>query len=116
MRALLIALAIALSGPAIARWQPQFSRAPLNIQKWYHDQHNAQGQWCCDKSDGHPYYGNYTVNADGSVVLDLKAGKVKIPSFKVLTGPNPTGHAVWWYSNFYDGSVMTYCFALGPGI
>ena len=82
---------------ALARWNPIYARQPISIQKWYAEQHNSTGQWCCDKNDGHPYFGGYTLNKDGSVTLDLKSGKHVISADKVLTGPNPTGHAVWWY-------------------
>src|SRR6185312_3711177 len=49
--------------------------------EWFRSQHNSEGQWCCDKSDGH----------------DLAGKPHVIPKHMILTGANPTGHAVWWF-------------------
>lgn len=93
---------------AAARWKPDYVSADPKIQAWYHDQHNDKGEWCCDESDGHPFYGAYVLNKDGSVTLVTEKGLHSIPSYKVLKGPNPTGHAVWWFDSNRD-----YCFAPG---
>src|SRR5690348_10331148 len=87
-----VTLAI-LSGPSLAR-DPDglYNNSPY--KKWFTEQHNEQGQWCCDQSDGHPYLDDYTMNQDGSVTL---ANGDKIEAFKVLKGSNPTGHAVAWF-------------------
>lgn len=90
----------------LAKWKPQYAQAPLNIQKWYGSQHNARGGYCCDKADGHAYYDNYQLNKDGSVTL---ANGTHIPQWQVLSGPNPTGHAVWWHNS----DLVSYCFAPG---
>ena len=63
--------------------------------EWFRSQHNSEGQWCCDKSDGHEYDGDYSFNADGSVTVDLAGKPHVIPKHMILTGANPTGHAVW---------------------
>lgn len=85
----------------------KYANAPYH--EWYKEQYNAHGQWCCDKSDGHDYYGTVTFNADGSVTLD---GGHTLPAYMVLKGPNPTGHAVWWYVSNEFGH-RDYCFAPG---
>lgn len=72
---------------------------------WFSSQSNALGQFCCNEADGHPYLGDYILNHDGSVTL---AGGHVIPTEKVLKGPNPTGHAVWWHIDQTD-----YCFSPG---
>ena len=94
-----------LVSPADARWKPEYRNADPGIQAWFKSQHNARGDWCCDQSDGERYDGNYTVNKDGSVTL---ANGHKIFAYMVLTGPNPTGHAIYWHSGEQD-----YCFAPG---
>jgi hypothetical protein len=85
------------------------------------------GQFCCDKSDGHFFYGDYTPNPDGSIDLtDPDDGShYHIDKDYVLTGPNPTGAAIWWYEPVksdpiegYDNegrpmAKWTYCFAPG---
>lgn len=108
---ILLALLATFSRPAHARWKAAYADSPY--ASWYSSQRNAKGQFCCDKSDGHPYYGAYTINKDGSVTLDLgKGGLRQIPSYMVLTGANPTGHAVWWYLETGAGQI-DYCFAPG---
>lgn len=98
--------------PAGARWKPTYATSDPEIQSWYKGQHNAQGQWCCDKSDGHPFFGNYTLNKDGSVTLHLERGDHTLPEYMVIKGPNPTGHAVWWYLDAGD-SHTDFCFSPG---
>ena len=98
--------------PVLARWKPEYAKLPQEVRQWYKQQHNAQGQWCCDESDGHPFFGSYTLNKDGSVTLHLASGTRTLPEYMVLKGPNPTGHAVWWYLD--TGSNHTdFCFAPG---
>lgn len=97
---------------AQARWKPEYAAASPEVQSWIKDQHNAAGQWCCDKSDGHPFYGGYAINADGSVTLQTAAGPRVLPPFIVLKGPNPTGHAIWWYVET-GAEHIDYCFAPG---
>jgi hypothetical protein len=100
------------ASPVLARWKPEYGKADPKIQAWYKGQHNAQGQWCCDEADGHPYFGSYALNQDGSVTLDVAGGKRTLPAYMVLSGPNPTGHAVWWYLET-GGSHTDFCFAPG---
>lgn len=97
---------------AQARWKPEYASADPAIQKWFNDQKNATGDRCCDESDGHRYDGQYTMNPDGSVTLHLKEGARVLPKAKVLLGPNPTGHAVWWYIAG-PGWHTDFCFAPG---
>jgi hypothetical protein len=81
--------------------------------QWYESQHNSIGGWCCNEADGHEYDGNYTFDADGNVHLSLEGNEVTIEAFKVLHGPNPTGHAVVWYLLGYNGMPNTFCFIPG---
>lgn len=90
----------------------EYDNAPNH--KWFAAQHNAQGQWCCDKADGHEFDGNYTMNDDGSVTLHFDDGRqLQIAKYKVLTGPNPTGHAIWWHADHPNSPYDTYCFIAG---
>lgn len=54
----------------------------------------------------------YTINKDGSVSIEAPDGPHTLPSYMVLKGPNPTGHAVWWYLDL-NGRHSDYCFAPG---
>jgi hypothetical protein len=96
---------------ALAR-DPEGKYAGSANHEWFRSQHNSDGQWCCDESDGHLYDGGYTINEDGSVTVDLKGKPHTIPKNKVLTGSNPTGSAVWWFLETVDGHY-DYCFAPG---
>lgn len=112
--AVIIASAVAIGAmlfilaPAFAR-DPQGIHANSEHHEWYGQQHNENGEWCCDKSDGHAYYGAVTINPDGSIILD---GGHKLPAYMVLKGPNPTGHAVWWFTENAGGHT-DYCFSPG---
>lgn len=105
---------LAVTAPhSFAKWKAQYDHASPKIQAWYRTQQNKIGWRCCEQSDGHPYYGNYRLTPDGGVELQLESGPHKIPSYMVLKGPNPTGHAVWWYIENYTGHYDL-CFAPGP--
>lgn len=103
---------LSLSGAAEGHWRTAYRGVPAGLRFWFEHQRNARGQWCCDKSDGHPFYGAYTINPNGSVTVQLPTGPRTLPAYMVLDGPNPTGHAVYWYRDY--GTVrLDYCFAPG---
>jgi hypothetical protein len=105
-----ILIALVFSAAAEARW----SRAAPSpeLRAWFEHQRNARGQSCCYEADGHAFYGEYQINPDGSVTLQLRNGPRTLPAYMVLRGPNPTGHAVYWYRDY--GTVrLDYCFAPG---
>ncbi|MGN6572914.1 MAG: hypothetical protein ACTHLO_16010 [Pseudolabrys sp.] len=98
--------------PALARWKPEYGAQSAELQAWFKDQHNQQGQWCCDESDGHPFFGEYKINEDGSVTIQDGGAAHQLPAYMVLKGSNPTGHAVWWFTDA-GGVHRDYCFAPG---
>jgi hypothetical protein len=106
------AFAVIVCSAADARWKPEYGDHPPEVQAWYKQQHNARGEWCCNESDGHPFYGDYSINEDGSVTLHIDGKARVLPSYMVLKGPNPTGHAVWWYLDV-GTTHRDYCFAPG---
>ncbi|MDE2101681.1 MAG: hypothetical protein KGL39_30830 [Patescibacteria group bacterium] len=118
IRAVLLAIAGALAILAVTLCIPEAraawraGSASPEMQAWFKNQHNQHGQWCCDSADGHPFYGPYKINADGSVTLIADEGPHKMPPYMVLKGPNPTGHAVWWFVDV-GGEHRDYCFAPG---
>lgn len=109
---LIFATAMALSSVAHSRASSAYATSSPATQAWFKDQHNAQGQWCCDEGDGHPYYGYYAMNPDSSVTVVLDGKRHNLPAYMVLSGPNPTGAAVWWFTGAGD-SHRDYCFAPG---
>ena len=101
------------SASALGRWDASYASQPAEVQAWFKQQHNMRGEWCCDESDGHPFFGDYTIKSDGSVTVQLGGSAHVIPTELVLKGRNPTGHAVWWYRDV-SGVHRDYCFA--PGV
>ena len=98
--------------PALARWSPQYASQSPQVRAWFDRQQNARGQWCCDKGDGHPFYGDYKINPNGSVTVYLARGRRTLPAYMVLRGVNPTGHAIYWYRD-YGTARIDYCFSPG---
>jgi hypothetical protein len=104
-----------LSGVANAR-DPggKYANADAAIHQWFTEQHNSVGQWCCNDADGHEYDDDYSFDKDGNVHVLIDGEAVVVDAYKVLTGPNPTGHAVIWYLKGTAGPSV-YCFAPGAG-
>lgn len=117
MRAKLMIAATVLSvcAPAFARDHGQFAGTDPSIAAWYENQHNAQGQYCCNKADGHDFYDSYKIDTNGDVEFDFAGQHYHLPAYMVLTTPNPTGHSVWWYVVTVGGEHSDYCFAPGAG-
>ncbi len=106
MRAAIItAVFVAATAPAQAKWKAQYADSPNAT--WYQDQKDCGGKSCCGLADGEAYHGGYELRPDGSAIL---GDGTKIDACRVLSGPNPTGHAIWWHSG-----ARTYCFSPGPG-
>lgn len=112
---MLAALCVILVAPfgAEAKWNAAYGNAPEYIIKWYSGQNNGRGEWCCSEADAHAFYGDYTVLNNGDVQFNFEGRHYHLPAYMVLTGPNPTGHAVWWYVFRTDGAHVDYCFAPG---
>ncbi|HEY6027028.1 MAG TPA: hypothetical protein VIV09_09050 [Pseudolabrys sp.] len=98
--------------PALARWSPRYASQSPQVRNWFEQQHNARGQSCCDHGDGHAFYGDYTINPNGSVTVQLSRGPRTLPAYMVLQGVNPTGHAIYWYRD-YGTARIDYCFSPG---
>lgn len=108
----ILLILILLERRADAKWSPAYAGQPAAVQAWFKNQYNAKGQWCCDEADGHPFFGDYRINKDGSVILQTDSSPRRLPAYMVLKGPNPTGQAVWWFLDV-GGSRTDYCFAPG---
>ena len=108
----LAVIALGCATPALARWKPDYAKAAPQVRSWFENQHNARGQSCCLDADGHPFYGAYIINPNGSVTLDLERGQRTLPAYMVLPGPNPTGHAIYWFKD-YGTARIDYSFSPG---
>jgi hypothetical protein len=107
-----VLIVLVCASPALARWKPQYAGQSPQVRNWFENQHNARGQSCCLDADGHAFYGAYVINPNGSVTLDLPRGQHTLPAYMVLPGPNPTGHAIYWYKD-YGTARIDYCFSPG---
>lgn len=105
---LLTAFLLCVALPANARDDGRYAGSPY--KHWYESQHNAIGGYCCNEADGKDFYGDYRLTHDGGVEFDDNGQHYKLPAYMVLTGPNPTGHAVWWHV-----AETSFCFAVGSG-
>ena len=99
---------------AHAKWKAAYIDALKDVAAWYTVQQNGEGESCCDKADGHPFYGDYLLDANGDVEFDSSGTHYHLPAYMVLKGPNPTGHAGWWYDVEVDSRHIDLCFAPGP--
>lgn len=121
MRAVAMCAALVLvAGQALAQ-DPTGRYVNSPNAEWYGRQYSAVGGYCCTSADGHPYYGDYTLNADGSVTIPAPmGGTITIEASKVLPfnlkDPNPTGAPVLWYLGTLTADMTgnIFCFAIGP--
>jgi hypothetical protein len=111
--AFVVALFVYSQAKAREQYPGQYANAPHH--EWYESRRNKAASSCCLEADAHDYFGNYAINPDGSVLLKSGAIPYRIEPYKVLDGPNPTGHAVWWFEDYGDWGITTFCFAPGAG-
>lgn len=110
--AFLFFLTGAISFPAIqtaqARWKSAFPHSRFSA--WYAEQHDYAGWSCCGRGDAHAVYDAYIKDGLWHVSINGVDHVVNWP--QVVDGPNPTGHAVIWYSGTGE-HVTIYCFSPG---
>lgn len=117
------AVAALIGSAIIAAVAMLLAPIPVHAQGdgWWSRQYRSDGGYCCQSSDGHTYWGDYTLNPDGSISMPVEGGgTLTIAAGKVLpfnpTDPNPTGAAALWYRGALaagDGDNV-YCFSIGP--
>lgn len=113
---ILCAYGVALSGyPAMAQ-DPTGQYANSPYREWFDAQLNANGNSCCLSADAHAYSGDYTLNADGSVDIDVNGKPLHIEAYKVINTPEPPGMnmTIIWFSGAEPVPGTTYCFHPGP--
>lgn len=109
-----LAFVVAMTLVGVAAWgrDPDGRYKDAPHAAWFAAQYNKNGQWCCDVSDGHPFYEDYSFAENGDVEFIADGVHYRLPAYMVLTGPNPTGHAVWWFV-VSGGERTSFCFAPG---
>jgi hypothetical protein len=103
-----------IAAPSLAAPPPE---ADLNgpLHAWFEHQHSVTGDWCCSLADGHiladsdwrVFDDHYEVWING-IWYPIPATALRDP----LGGPNPTGHAVIWWSQVRN-EIVIHCFAPG---
>lgn len=82
---------------------------------WFEKQHAANGAWCCNVSDGH-VIGDDEWRMAGDHYEVLIYGKwYPVTNDHLVNpagGPNPTGHAIVWYT-YHQWGPTIYCFTPG---
>jgi hypothetical protein len=86
-----------------------------SIREWYERANATRPEVLVAWSGRARLFGDYAINLDGSVVLKSGVIPYRIEPYKVLACPNPTGHAIWWYLDYGDWGITTFCFAPGAG-
>lgn len=90
--------------------------------KWFARQHNLNGGWCCDLSDGHVLdaVGHVRMNDAGNYEVLLGEGAeakwCEVVPYKMrdpVGGTNPIGHPIVWYNTYSlngETDYSIYCF------
>jgi hypothetical protein len=94
---------------AQARSKPEYADSPY--REWFARQRSSEGRSCCELSDAHPVYDAYV--KEGKWYVPIDGVNHEIRSHQLLSGRNPTGHAVVWYKRA-GNYILIYCFAPGP--
>jgi hypothetical protein len=103
-----------LASPCVAAPPPD---ADLDgpLRAWFEHQHSVSGEWCCKVADGHilaetdwRVVGDHYEVRINNIWLDVPATALRDP----IGTPNPTGHAVVWWTQAGDQTVIL-CFAPG---
>lgn len=120
LRAAILAPAL-LTSRAFGRLPPGAKPGPFHA--WFEAQYNQDGQWCCNVSDGHQLNDDEWKEEKGAywVLIGKPPVWYRIEPYMMRdvkrSGPNPTGHAIVWYTPENEGDVLKpgkiYCFAPG---
>jgi len=115
MKRLLLIFSITISGAAFAA-PPPGANPNTEIYKWFDRQENVVQGSCCGEGDGHILNDDeWRAKGDGYEV-EIKgqwfSTRPEMALRRSLEDPNPTGHAVVWYT-IREREVAIYCFAPG---
>ena len=107
--------------PAFLLAHTALADPPANIDlsspthAWFEQQHATDGAWCCNVSDGHILDDSDWRHGSSAYEVRINGDWLTIPLDAMRDpkgGPNPTGHAIVWYTvNEYG--IRIYCFAPG---
>ena len=108
---------IAAVGSAHAKPPPGADLTTPTAQ-WFKAQHSMDGSWCCDIADGHLLDDEDWRMKNSTYEVRINGEWITIPEKAKRDpngGPNPTGHAVVWYTieGTSTGRPFIFCFAPG---
>jgi hypothetical protein len=115
MKRLLLIMSFTIGGAGFAA-PPPGANPNSEIYKWFDRQENVVQGSCCGEGDGHILNDDeWRAKGDGYEV-EIKdqwfATRPEMALRRSLEDPNPTGHAVVWYT-IREREVAIYCFAPG---
>lgn len=117
----LLFLALGMLALAVAVAQATFAAPPAGVtvdpalHEWFEKQYNQVGGWCCNLSDGHILDDEDWRTSNGAYEVRIEDVWYPIAPDKLRRGdggPNPTGHAIVWYTTG-TGQIVIYCFCPG---
>lgn len=112
--ALILALILAGTLPALGRWRAEYAAVSPELQKWFNSLRSPQGTACCDVSDGHRIDDADVDTAGGHYRVRLGGIWHKVDPERVLTIPNRLGQPVVWFLGTEQDPRIT-CFLPGAG-
>lgn len=105
-----------LIGMAVAHAAPPPNANPA-YQEWFDSQFDKNGLFCCTVSDGHILDDSDWRTNGKSYEVRINGKWYTLPDGSMVNsnrgGPNPTGHAVVWYTINSKGELIIFCFAQG---
>jgi hypothetical protein len=94
---------------------PPDASLDVHLHSWFEHQHSLSGDWCCNVADGHILAeSEWRASGDHYEVWINHVWHI-VPATALrdpLGGPNPTGHAIVWWSKV-GSEIVIHCF--GPG-
>jgi hypothetical protein len=84
------------------------------LHAWFEHQFSVSGGWCCNIADGHILSDDDWRIVGTGYQIRINNAWYGVPATAYRDpagGPNPTGHAIAWWSSI--GPVVVYCFTPG---
>jgi hypothetical protein len=92
--------------------------ADPTLHEWFERQVNMRGGSCCGLGDGHVLTDEDWRAGKAGYEVRIKNEWYPVDEPRMRNtdgGPNPTGHAVAWWTEYPGGEVHVWCFAPGTG-
>jgi len=103
-----------IAAPCFAAPPPD-AKADGHLHSWFEHQHSLTGDWCCNVADGHILAATEWRSSGDHYEVWIDHVWHAVPTAALRDprgGPNPTGHAIVWWSKV-GREMVIHCF--GPG-